>query len=262
MARDEARVMLADEGWCRLPSVLDAARTAEALGRLWAAAAESERRGAPTFLPLLDPNASNVRVFYLLELDPLFRELIRHPVAIDMVREVLGPAFMISNFTANIARPGSRSMALHSDQSIVGPEPWLQPWAVNIIWCLTDVAFENGATLYIPGSHRWTTRAEVPPDAPRRLTPFEAEAGDILVMDGRLWHTSSANVTQGEDRALLFGYYTAPFLRPQVNWNVGLSAATQAALEPPMRAWLGLDAAATVGRDLATCASWTSSSPR
>ena len=248
MARHEARAMLADQGWCRVPNVLDAPRTTEALDRLWAAAAESERRGAPTFLPMLDPNANNVRVFCLLELDPLFRALICHPVAIEMVREALGPDFMISNFTANIARPGSKSMALHSDQSIVVPEPWLQAWAVNIIWCLTDVTFENGATLYIPGSHRWATRAEVPPDAPARLKPFEAKAGDILVMDGRLWHTSGANITRGDDRALLFGYYTAPFLRPQVNWNVVLSAATQASLDAPMRAWLGLDAAANVGR--------------
>ena len=30
-------------------------------------------------------------------------------------------SFLISNFTANIARPGSRSMALHSDQALVMP---------------------------------------------------------------------------------------------------------------------------------------------
>jgi fumagillin biosynthesis dioxygenase len=246
--RDEARTKLAEEGWLRVPGVLDRAGASLALGRLRAAAAESERRGAPTFLPMLDPNASNVRVFYLLELDSLFRDLIRHPTAVEMVRAVLGPDFMISNFTANIARPGSKSMALHSDQSIVVPEPWLQAWAVNIIWCLTDVSFENGATLFIPGSHRWTSRADVPADAPRRLRPFEAQAGDILVMDGRLWHTSGANITQRDERALLFGYYTAPFLRPQVNWNVALSPATQASLDAEMRAWLGLDIAANVGR--------------
>jgi fumagillin biosynthesis dioxygenase len=248
VAPDEAKAKLAEEGWLRIPGVLDRAGAAQALDRLWAAADESEKRGAPTFLPMLDPNASNVRVFYLLELDALFRDLIRHPVALDMVRAVLGPGFMISNFTANIARPGSKSMALHSDQSIVVPEPWLEAWAVNIIWCLTDVSFENGATLFIPGSHRWTSRAEAPPDARRRLRPFEAKAGDILVMDGRLWHTSGANVTERDERALLFGYYTAPFLRPQVNWNVALSPATQASLDPEMRAWLGLGIAANVGR--------------
>jgi ectoine hydroxylase-related dioxygenase (phytanoyl-CoA dioxygenase family) len=139
-------------------------------------------------------------------------------------------------------------MALHSDQSLVVPEPWVQPWAVNIIWCLTDVTFENGATLFIPGSHRWTTRAEVPADAHKRLRPFEAKAGSFVVMEGRMWHTSGANITANQDRALLFGYYTAPFLRPQVNWNACLSEKTQASLSPQMRDWLGLDITANVGQ--------------
>lgn len=243
-----AKAQLLDEGWCVVPGVLAAAEARAALDRLWAAAEESRRRGVPTFLPVLDPNASNVRVFYLMELDPLFREMIQHPTALELVRALLGPEFLISNFTANIARPGSKSMGLHSDQSLVVPEPWVHPWALNIIWCLTDVTFENGATLYVPGSHRWKTRAEVPADAHRRLRPFEARAGSILAMEGRIWHTSGANITQDQDRALLFGYYTAPFLRPQVNWNAGLSAETQASLSPEMRRWLGLEATANTGQ--------------
>jgi 5-dehydro-6-demethoxyfumagillol dioxygenase len=242
-----AKLQLKDEGWCVLPDVLDAGRAAKALERLWAAEAESRRRGVSTFMPVLDPNPSNVRVFYLLELDALFRELIQHPVAVEMVRSLLGGNFLISNFTANIARPGSRSMALHSDQSLVVPEPWVQPWAMNIIWCLTDVSFENGATLFIPGSHRWQTRAELPFDAHRRLQPFEAKAGSIVAMEGRMWHTSGANITPDQDRALLFGYYTKPFLRPQVNWNACLSPETQSELSPQMRAWLGLDVTANTG---------------
>lgn len=242
-----AKAQLAEEGWCVLPGVLDPARTKEALDRLWAAAEESERRGVATFMPVLDPNASNVRVFYLLELDAIFRELIQDPTAIDLVRQVLGPQFLISNFTANIARPGSKSMALHSDQSLVVPEPWLHPWAMNIIWCLTDVTFENGATLFIPGSHKWATRADVPADADKRLRPFEAKAGSIIAMDGRVWHTSGANITADQDRALMFGYYSAPFLRPQVNWNACLSAETQASLSPQMRDWLGLEVTANTG---------------
>ena len=242
-----AKQQLKDEGWCVVADVLDAGRAAQALDRLWAAEAESRRRGMPTFLPVLDPNASNVRVFYLLELDALFRELIQHPLAVEMVTSLLGEPFLISNFTANIARPGSKSMALHSDQSLVVPAPWVQPWAMNIIWCLTDVSFENGATLFVPGSHQWRTRADVPPDANRRLRPFEAKAGSIIAMEGRLWHTSGANITADQDRALLFGYYTKPFLRPQVNWNAALSAETQASLTPRMQAWLGLGRDANTG---------------
>ena len=246
-ARGSAKRQLRDDGWCVVPDVLGTAQAAKVMERLWAAEAESRRRGVETFMPVLDPNPSNVRVFYLLELDALFRELIQHPTAVEMVRSLLGETFLISNFTANIARPGSKSMALHSDQSLVMPAPWVHPWAMNIIWCLTDVTFENGATLFIPGSHHWQTRADVPADAHTRLQPFEAKAGSIIAMEGRIWHTSGANVTADQDRGLLFGYYTQPFLRPQVNWNAGLSAATQVSLSPQMRTWLGLDLNANTG---------------
>src|ERR1022692_4122113 len=126
-----ARTQLSEDGWCVLPHVLDPDGCHQALDRLWAAAEESERQGLPTFMPVLDPNASNVRVFYLMERDPVFRELIQHRTAVDLVRSLIGETLLISNFTANIARPGSRSMALHSDQSLVVPEPWLAPWALN-----------------------------------------------------------------------------------------------------------------------------------
>lgn len=242
-----AKRRLTEEGWCVVPNVLDAARAREALDRLWAAEAESRRRGVDTFMPILDPNPSNVRVFYLLALDAIFRELIEHPLAVEMVEALLGPNFLISNFTANIARPGSKSMALHSDQSLVVPEPWVQPWAMNIIWCLTDVTFENGATLFVPGSQNWRTRDEVPPDAYKALRPFEAKAGSIIAMEGRIWHTSGANITADQDRALMFGYYTKPFLRPQVNWNAALPADLQASMSARTRARLGLEVTANTG---------------
>jgi fumagillin biosynthesis dioxygenase len=118
---------LKTNGYCIIPNVLPPDQVQSTLSRLWQAAEESRKRGNPTHLPQLDPNESNIRVFYLMELDPLFRDLIQHPAAVKMVREVLGHDFLISNFTANIARPGSQSMGLHSDQSLVIPAPWIEP---------------------------------------------------------------------------------------------------------------------------------------
>ncbi|MFU8817965.1 MAG: phytanoyl-CoA dioxygenase family protein [Pseudomonadales bacterium] len=237
---------LSEQGFCIVPGVLPPTRVAEARERLLAAARESERRGAPTFIPTLDPNDRNVRVFNLLDLDPLFRELIAHPTALAFVRRLLGAEFLISNFTANIALPGSRSMALHSDQALVVPQPWLEPWSMNVIWCLDDVYPDNGATCYLPDSHRCATIDALPVDAAERMRPFQASAGSIVVMDGRMWHTSGANVTAATERALLFGYYTMDFLRPQVNWNAVLGDDVRAGLTAEMRGWLGLEAQANV----------------
>ena len=244
---DAVAADLARDGHAVVPDVLTADEIAHAVERLWAASAASQARGIPTHIPQLDPNASNVRVFDLVDLDPLFVSLLEHPVADAIVSRFLGPEHIVSNFTANIARPGSGSMFIHSDQSLVVPEPWFQPWAVNVIWCLSDVRRDNGATLHVPGSHRATTRAELPADLESRLVPFAASAGSIIVMEGRVWHTSGANVTQDEDRPLLFAYYTKPFLRPQWNFTAALRPEVQATLSPVMRYRLGLDVTANLG---------------
>lgn len=130
-----AKAHLKEHGWVRIPSVLTRQEAAHALDRLWKAKAAVEAEGEETYLQFLDPNPSNVRVFYLMAVDEIFRDLIAHPTAVEMVRSVLGDNFLISNFTANIALPGSKSMALHSDQSLVFPDPWKEIWALNVIWC-------------------------------------------------------------------------------------------------------------------------------
>jgi hypothetical protein len=232
---------LAASGVAIVPGVLTPDEAARALDRLWAASRESERRGIPAHIANLDPNPSNVRVFNLIDLDPLFAALIAHPTADAIVSGILGRDHVVSNFTANIARPGSESMVVHSDLAAVMPPPWTAPLSVNVIWCLTDVRGDNGATLHIPGSHRYRTLDDVPADPMVHMVPFEASAGSIVVMEGRVWHTSGRNVTADEDRALLFGYYTAPFLRPQWNFTASLGADVQARMSPIMRYRLGLD---------------------
>lgn len=237
---------LADEGYCVIEDVLSAEETARVRNHLIEAAAESERRGIPTRIETLDPNENNIRVFNLLDLDPVFRELIQHPAALEIVRHVLTDDFIISNFTANIALPGSESMVVHSDLAVVLPEPWHSPWSMNIIWCLDDVTAENGGTLFMPGSHHFERLSDVPDDIADKMTPVEAPAGSIVAMEGRLWHTSGKNQTLDQQRALLFGYYSRSFIRPQWNHNVGLGEEAQRDLSPQMRRWLGLDITANV----------------
>jgi fumagillin biosynthesis dioxygenase len=123
----------------------------------------------------------------------------------------------------------------------VMPPPWSDPLTANVIWCLTDVHAANGATLHIPGSQRYRTMADVPSDAIGQMVPFSAPAGSVIVMEGRVWHTSGRNTTHDEDRALLFGYYTKPFIRPQWNFTAALGPEVQAAMSPMMRYRLGLD---------------------
>ncbi len=246
MFTEDHKASLKQHGYCVIEDVLEPLKTADVRRCLVEAAAESERRGVPTYIEGLDPNPNNVRVFNLLDLDPVFVELISHPLALDIARYLLDDDFIISNFTANIAKPGSGSMLIHSDLAAVLPEPWHAPWSLNVIWCLDDVRGENGATLFMPGSHHYVRISDVPTDIAEQMVPFEAKAGSIVAMEGRLWHTSGINQTRGEERALLFGYYSRSFIRPQWNFNVGLSEATKSKLSPQMRHWLGLELTANV----------------
>jgi hypothetical protein len=237
---------LEEHGFCTVPDVLSASEVVTIRECLLGAAEESNRRQVPTHIPSLDPNQANVRVFNLLGLDPIFLELMQRDVAVDMVKAHVGEDFIVSNFTANIARPGAKSMHVHSDLGIVFPGPWLKPWSVNVLWCLDDVHHDNGATRYLPYSHHITEAKDLPDDMLDRMQSFEAKAGSIIFMDGRLWHTSGENVTKDEERAIVFGYYSAAFLRPQVNWNVLLADKTQRDLSPQSKKWLGLNGTANM----------------
>lgn len=228
-------------GWAVLPDVLAPTEVAAARAALGEAAAASEAAGLPVRLDALDPGGRNVRVYDLVAHGPVFATLAEHPVALDHVRARLGPDVILSNFTANTALPGSGSMNAHNDTSTVVPEPWPERVAMNAIWCLDDVDEANGATRCLPGSHRWATFAEVPQDPKAGMVPFEAAAGSVILMDGRLWHTSGENRSADRERALLFAFYTRSFIRPQTNWWQVVPRDRRRELSPQLRQLLCFD---------------------
>jgi ectoine hydroxylase-related dioxygenase (phytanoyl-CoA dioxygenase family) len=237
---------LTEHGFCVVENVISPSQVASIMARLWAIAEGITQAGGTTHTAILDPNAQNVRVYDLPEHDPVFVELLRHPIALGIARDLLGEDMIVSNFSANIARPGSQSMRLHSDQALVIPPPWIEPWAMNIIWCLDDVHEGNGATRYLPGSHRLTGFADIPADAVERTLPFAAPAGSLIAMDGRMWHMSGENRTADENRAMMFAYYTRDFIRQQVNWNAALSPEVQMSFDDETRALFGLGPAGNI----------------
>ena len=173
----------------------------------------------------------------------MFTDLVAHPFVTAHVAALLGDDWMISNFTGNIALPGSGSMNAHCDQSTIMPEPWPQMYAMNAIWCLDDVDEGNGATRYLPGSHHFTSFAEVPADPKVGMRPFEAEAGSVILMHGRTWHTSGENTSADRERAMLFAFYTRSFLRLQANWWQIVPAERLGGLSPDLQFRLGLSMA-------------------
>jgi len=226
----EAGRHLDEHGYAVVPGALGVGDTRDVRDRLMAAAEASESAGVPTRGYAFDPDRCNRRVFHLFNLDPVFVDLIQRDDALAFVHRVLGESFLISNFSANITSPGNAPMQLHADQGYV-PPPWpSQPLAVNVAWLLDDFTDENGGTRYVPDSHRTGHGPET--GQPCVSVPIEAPAGSLLVMDGRLWHQTGENRTDGSERAALFGYYVARWLRPQINWNVVLWPEVVRTLDP------------------------------
>jgi len=236
----EALAHFEEHGFAVLPEVLSAHEVGLARAALVEAARASEARGMPTRLEALDPGGRNVRVYELVEHAPVFGELAMHPKVLPCVDALLAGDALLSNFTANIALPGSRAMNAHCDQSTVMPEPWPVMFAMNAIWCLDDTDAGNGATRYLPGSHRITCFADVPDDPTLGMQPFEAAAGSVILMHGRMWHTSGANTSEDRERALLFAFYARSFLRTQCNWSRSLSREIRRRLSPELQERLGV----------------------
>ncbi|KAI1737465.1 hypothetical protein F4680DRAFT_468220 [Xylaria scruposa] len=57
---------------------------------IWEAKASAEAGGESTFQSILDPNAANVCVFYLPEVDQYWRDMLVHPSGLEIAKSILG----------------------------------------------------------------------------------------------------------------------------------------------------------------------------
>ena len=210
-------------GVCVISGVLQGDRLERARTALYRAAAEDRTRGREQKFGLdYRDDDSNQRVWNVLSRDPVFEDLAEHPTALAPVRGMLGWPALLGNISANITGPGGGEMVLHADQIFV-PEPWpAEPQGFNVGWCLDDFTEANGATRYVPGSHR-LHRAPRPEEAETGTMPLEAPAGSIVAFESRLWHKTGNNSTRSERRAGVFAWYTRPIYRAQENWFLSLN---------------------------------------
>lgn len=213
---------LADFGLTIVPDALDGATLTQARDALYRAAeSDAKRQRAVKFSLDYDQDETNVRVWNVLSRDPVFEELAFSPIAIDYVKAVLGWPALLGNISANITGPGGGEMVLHADQIFV-PEPWpARPQGLNVAWCLDDFTEANGATRFVPGSHK-LNRAPRGDEGDVETLPMEAPAGSAVVFDSRVWHKTGFNRTLADRRAGVFAWYTTPIYRPQENWFLSL----------------------------------------
>ena len=163
-------------------------------------------------------NDQNV-VRALLAFDPLFLdEFILNDVTLDLIREILGHAFVLHSQVATVNLPGSDlyQAAWHRElqyQHFTSS----RPLAVQTIWCIDTFSSETGGTLVLPGSH---LHEELPSDEFVSSHEFQVEMqpGDVLLMNSMIFHRAGSN-TCSHPRRLLTNTFTLPFIGQQIDFS-------------------------------------------
>lgn len=213
---------IAEFGLTIVPDALSGEGLARAREALYRAADADRARGREQKFGLdYAQDDTNRRVWNVLSRDPVFEDMAFHPLALDYVKAVLGWPALLGNISANITGPGGGEMVLHADQIFV-PEPWSsEPQGMNVAWCLDDFTEANGATRFVPGSHK-LNRAPRAADSQTTTVPMVAPAGSAVVFESRIWHKTGHNRTADQQRAGVFAWYTKPIYRAQENWFLSL----------------------------------------
>ncbi len=214
----------------------------------------------------------NQRLWMLINKGRLFHQVLFQERVREVIGHVLGEEYLLSSFTANIAKPGGVEMDLHTDQwwmpsptrpgrralpvgSITrerfdldgdaAPHMIAPAAAVNVLWMLVDFTAGNGGTRVVPGSHLFGRQPDRASDV--EAVAAEGPAGTALIIDARIWHGTGANVTGGQRLALLTTF-CGPQFRPQENFTVGTSPDVLKDAPPELLTLLGFKVWNAYGR--------------
>lgn len=140
----------------------------------------------------------------LVNRDPVFEGVYTHPRVLAAVYHVLRDAFRVGQIGGRDPLPGYGQQGLHADWT---PRSKGEPFRiVTTIWLLDDFTSENGATRVVPGTHHFLGQPPKSFAAPASRHPDQriivAKAGSVLVFNGHLWHSGTANKSSRSRRVL------------------------------------------------------------
>ena len=156
---------------------------------------------------------STQRIYALFAKTRTFDQAATDPLLLAVLDQVLGH-YQLSAPVGICIGPGEKAQILHRDDAIYPvPEPH-PPLVVNTMWPLDEFTEENGATRFIPGSHRWEPGRTPGPDD--QIATAVMSPGSAMFYLGSLWHSGGANRTNAPRLGVILEY-AAGWLRQQEN---------------------------------------------
>jgi ectoine hydroxylase-related dioxygenase (phytanoyl-CoA dioxygenase family) len=165
-----------------------------------------------------------LRINNLLIYDELFWEVPLNPAVLHIAQRLLDPELLLHSFCSLVLGPGQGAQPIHEDTQLIPlPRPHI-PIVINAIWALSEFTDENGATHFVPGSHRLD---HAPPYGQSDIATEVATMpqGSVMIFDSALWHGAGEN--RSPNRRYAFSCaYCAGWLRQQENFLLGIPRQT------------------------------------
>lgn len=218
-----------EHGYAVIPGWLDDER----VSRL----ADDLRREVNPIRELMKPDEKTVRAHNLLAKTRCVDDLVCDDRLVAIVQGVLGSHVQVSVVAMFDLLPGSKAQGLHQDDGL-WPLPRPHPaFLVNAVIAIDEFTKENGATVIVPGSHKWHHRR---PDSVTASEPLqvEMEPGTMLIWTGALWHGGGAN-NSSRSRLAIDINYNLSYLRQQENQFIGVPRDQLALMPEKLRKLIG-----------------------
>jgi ectoine hydroxylase-related dioxygenase (phytanoyl-CoA dioxygenase family) len=153
----------------------------------------------------------------LLRRSAAAQEMAVHPVVMALADAVLQPhsvRYQLNYSGVIHLLPGATAQELHRDGDLYPFRHPCPPMMMPTMWALTDFTTDNGATVVVPGSHRWAEDRDPTVD---EIVSAVMPAGSLLVYLGGTIHGGGANVSNSLVRTGLALQYSLAWLRQEEN---------------------------------------------